>query len=248
MEFETLKSKVYIQTDDQGRILRCDGGYTTPSDLTGWTYIDEGTGDKYNLCQSNYFEGGLHTFDSIPRYKWDGTQALLRSDEEIEADRAAIVKPTPGPSQTDINKFMMMQAQDVTDGIALAVPTLYNVWEPGKHYGRDGDEKIVRVPSTSVFREDELYRCIQPHTSQADWKPVDTPALWVRINKSNAGTKDDPIPAARSMEYEYGLYYSDPEDGKIYLCTRTGEQEGTKVVLPYLPHELVGHYFKEVSE
>ena len=34
MEFETPKSKVYIQTDDQGRILRCDGGYTTPADLT----------------------------------------------------------------------------------------------------------------------------------------------------------------------------------------------------------------------
>ena len=33
MEFEE-KSKVYIQIDNQGRILRCDGGYTTPSDLT----------------------------------------------------------------------------------------------------------------------------------------------------------------------------------------------------------------------
>ena len=32
MEFET-KSKVYIQTDADGRILRCEGGYTTPADL-----------------------------------------------------------------------------------------------------------------------------------------------------------------------------------------------------------------------
>lgn len=31
---EEMKSKVYIQTDADGRILRCDGGYTTPSDLT----------------------------------------------------------------------------------------------------------------------------------------------------------------------------------------------------------------------
>ena len=28
------KSKVYIQIDNQGRILRCDGGYTTSADLT----------------------------------------------------------------------------------------------------------------------------------------------------------------------------------------------------------------------
>ena len=33
MEFKP-KSKVYIQADEEGRILRCDGGYTTPSDLT----------------------------------------------------------------------------------------------------------------------------------------------------------------------------------------------------------------------
>ena len=82
MDFETPKSKVYIQTDDQGRILRCEGGYTTPTDLTDWTYIDEGTGDRYNLCQSHYFDGGLYTLDGIPRYKWDGEQAVERTEEE----------------------------------------------------------------------------------------------------------------------------------------------------------------------
>ena len=95
MEFETPKSKVYIQTDEQGRILRCDGGYTTPADLTDWTYIDEGTGDKYNLCQSHYFDGGLYTMDGIHRYRWDGTHAILRTEEEIEADRAAMPEPEP---------------------------------------------------------------------------------------------------------------------------------------------------------
>ena len=33
MEFEMPKSKVYIQTDDAGRIFRCEGSYTTPADL-----------------------------------------------------------------------------------------------------------------------------------------------------------------------------------------------------------------------
>ena len=44
-----------------------------------------------------------------------------------------------GPSQDDLNKFMMMQAQDANDDIALAVPTLYKVWEAGKRYGYDGE-------------------------------------------------------------------------------------------------------------
>lgn len=87
MDFSSEKSKVYIQTDDQGRILRCEGGYTKPADLTGWLEIDEGDGDRYNLCQSNYFDGGLCTADGIPRYRWDGTQAVERTEEELEADR-----------------------------------------------------------------------------------------------------------------------------------------------------------------
>lgn len=99
MEFEMQKSKVYIQTDDQGRILRCDGGYTTPSDLTDWTEIDEGTGDKYNLCQSHYFAGGLYTMDSIPRYLWDGSAVVLRTDEELDADRAT--QPAPEPTEQE---------------------------------------------------------------------------------------------------------------------------------------------------
>ena len=53
-----------------------------------------------------------------------------------------------------------------------------------------------------------------------------------------------PFPAARGMEYECGKYYLDPEDEKTYLCKR-GSETGT-IVLQYLPHELIGHYFKAV--
>ena len=92
MEFEA-KSKVYIQADTEGRILRCEGGYTTPADLTGWIEIDEGTGDKYNLCQSHYFDGGLYTMDGIPRYEWNGEAAILRNEDAVEKDRATVVQP-----------------------------------------------------------------------------------------------------------------------------------------------------------
>lgn len=96
---KTMKSKVYIQTDSYGRITSCEGGYTTPADLTGWTYIDTGNGDKYNLCQSHYFDGGLYTMEGIPRYKYADGKCSLRSDAEIDAGRASI--PAPPPSQLD---------------------------------------------------------------------------------------------------------------------------------------------------
>lgn len=92
----------------------------------------------------------------------------------------------------------------------------------------------------------KLYKCRQAHTSQEGWKPSTTPALWVVIDVAHAGTQDDPIPASRGMEYEYGKYYLDSEDGKTYKCERMGEAAGGKIVLQYLPHELVGNYFKAV--
>ena len=93
----------------------------------------------------------------------------------------------------------------------------------------------------------KLYKCRKAHTSQERWNPAATPDLWVVIDVTHAGTQDDPIPASRGMEYEYGKYYLDGEDGKVYLCERTGEQAGGKITLQYLPHELAGSYFKAVS-
>lgn len=94
---ENLKAKVYVRTDERGRILRCDGGYTTPDDLTGWAQIDEGTGDRYNLCQTHYFSGGLYTDDGIPRYKLVDGSTEERTEEEIESDRALLPEPEPAP-------------------------------------------------------------------------------------------------------------------------------------------------------
>ena len=93
---ELNQSKVYIKVDKNNRILCCEGGYTMENiqNIDEWIFIDEGTGDRYNLCQSNYFDK-LYTEDGIPRYKWDGERAILRSDAEIEADRASLPKPEP---------------------------------------------------------------------------------------------------------------------------------------------------------
>ena len=110
------------------------------------------------------------------------------------------------------------------------------------------------VSQGAKFRVDDsedadLYKTIQPElTIQAHYPPgVGTESLYTRIDEAHDGTKYDPIPAARSMEYVYGLYYRDNDDGKLYLCQRTGEAAGGTVVLQYMPHELVGHYFVEVS-
>lgn len=136
-----------------------------------------------------------------------------------------------------LRKLIEGLAITLDDTTALTGIELFPKWQSSKAYSV-GDR--VQYNST-------LYRCVQAHTSQNDWTPDATPAMWAVIDKTHAGTLDDSIPAARGMEYEYGKYYLDGEDGKTYLCHRTGEAAGGTVVLQYMPHELVGHYFVEVT-
>lgn len=97
--FEMPKSRVYILLDEKERIVRIEGEYSLPSDLTGWVQIDEGYGDRFSLAQSHYLDGGLYTMQGIPRYKYESGACALRSEAEIAADRDAL--PKPQPSQLD---------------------------------------------------------------------------------------------------------------------------------------------------
>ena len=127
----------------------------------------------------------------------------------------------------------------LTDAQAANAPMLYPAWKVGE---------AVKVGDRRYYEPTKrLYKVRQAHTTQADWTPDITPALWTVIDAEHEGTMDDPIPASRGMEYTYGLYYLDPEDGKLYICQRTGEAAGGKITLQYLPHELIGNYFTEVT-
>ena len=96
MNIEIPKSKVYVLLDERNRVLRCEGGYTMGNidNIDKWTYVDEGYGDKYNLCQAHYFDQ-LYTEDGIPRYKFEDGACVLRSDAEIVEDVAALPPPAP---------------------------------------------------------------------------------------------------------------------------------------------------------
>ena len=139
MEFE-MKSHVYILTDEQGRINRCEGEYTLPSDLDGWILIDEGEPcDKRNLAQSHYFDGGLYTMDGIPRYKWDGSAAVLRTEEELEADRAA----RPAPPPTTDERITILEEQLVqADETSIA---LYEAQEAQETINAQQDEALMEL-------------------------------------------------------------------------------------------------------
>lgn len=136
---------------------------------------------------------------------------------------------------TDLVAFMRAARLTVDDETALTGKELYPVWA----------ENISVSVNDRYQYSDKLYKCVQAHTTQADWTPDKTPALWAVIDVTHAGTIEDPIPASRGMEYVKGLYYI--ENNVIYLMNRQGMQDGESVVLQYMPSELVGQYFEIVG-
>lgn len=73
---------VYIKLNDNGYIY-CVNSSDFLEDLTGWTKIDEGSGDKYHHAQGNYFPLSIITDGGAYRYKIEGGAAVECTPEEI---------------------------------------------------------------------------------------------------------------------------------------------------------------------
>lgn len=163
----------------------------------------------------------------------NGAAQLMNSENAVTALVGQAITPRRAVA---LRPMIEQAAVSLSDGEAASVPELITAWAYPVDYAK-GDRRSYGG---------KVYKCRLGHTSQADYTPDKTPNLWTIINVDHAGTQADPIPAARGMEYEYGKYYLDGEDGKTYKCERIGEAAGGKIVLQYLPHELVGNYFKAV--
>lgn len=116
-------------------------------------------------------------------------------------------------------------AASLTDTDALEAVEMFAPWASGTEYTSD----------TRIRYGGKLYRVVQSHTSQSDWTPDRTPALYTEVAAEDAGTRDNPIPYSGNMALEKGKYYS--QDGVVYLCTRN---TGNPVYADL--KDLVGHY------
>ena len=114
----TQKSRVYVLLNEQNMVTRLEGEYSLPSDLTNWTLIDEGYGDKYNLAQTHYLDKPLYTSQGILRYKLVDNKVVERTEEEINADRANI--PEPAPTQLDKIEAQVTHTAMLTDTLLEA--------------------------------------------------------------------------------------------------------------------------------
>lgn len=98
-----LYNKHYIKIRADGAIIGTWSDGTRPEkDSSGAICINSKGGYQFRLIldgQQTEENPPIRTMDGIPLYKWDGKQAVHRTEEEIAADRAAIPEPPPSAQE-----------------------------------------------------------------------------------------------------------------------------------------------------
>lgn len=154
--------------------------------------------------------------------------------------------PTPEPEPVDYTKY-----EPYTDDVVTKIKTLLQA-QVSQQSDAEALENIELFPTWTskigvqvsqgerLYFDDKLYKVLQAHTPQEDWRPDTTASLYVQvIAESDAGTIDNPIPFEVNMELVEGKYYT--EDGVKYLCVRALAQSVWHLA------DLIGNYVEIVN-
>lgn len=82
-----------------------------------------------------------------------------------------------------MRRAVQMFAASLSEEQALEVATMYPEWEAGRSYAV-GD---ILQHGTNSVGDPQLYKVVQAHTSQADWTPEATPALYDAFGLDESG-------------------------------------------------------------
>ena len=108
MEFKPDPYIVYVKTNSDGYIIAVNSSVFL-YDLTDWTEIDRGYGDKYGHAQGNYFPESIFTMYGAYRYKMVDGNPVECTEEEIAAQEEA-KKPVPTPTAEE--RIVELEAQN----------------------------------------------------------------------------------------------------------------------------------------
>lgn len=132
-----------------------------------------------------------------------------------------------------IKNLMQSVIVDQTDEEALENIELFPTWQSKLGVQVEQGDRL--------YFDDKLFKVLQTHTPQEEWRPDTTASLYVQvvIESEDTGTIDNPIPYSLNMELVEGKYYV--EDDVVYLCTRA-------LAASYWPlRDIVGQYVEVVE-
>ena len=104
-----------------------------------------------------------------------------------------------------LRQLIEQLAVTLDDETALTGVELFPMWAIGKAY----------AVSDRARHNGTLYKCVQAHTSQADWTPDATPALWVVVSIDEYPEWVQPTGAHDAYNTGDKVIYN----GKRYVCT-----------------------------
>lgn len=118
-----------------------------------------------------------------------------------------------------LRRALQMFAQTLTDDEAMEVATIFPAYVIGKLY--KADEMFAY--GTNEVGDPQLYKVVQAHTSQEDWKPDITPALYTPIGLTKEGYPVWSRPTGAHDAYSIGdivdyngTLYKSLIDGNVY--------------------------------
>lgn len=104
-----------------------------------------------------------------------------------------------------LRQLIEQLAVTLDDETALTGVELFPAWVVGKAYAVNDRTQYNGT----------LYKCIQAHTSQADWMPDATPALWVKVSLDEYPEWAQPTGAHDAYNIGDKVTYN----GQHYVCT-----------------------------
>lgn len=120
---------------------------------------------------------------------------------------------TPQEKARQLRPLIVKASASLSDEDALTAKEFYSKWEPG----------MECVADTRYFYNDELYRCNQTHTSQSDWTPDVTPALFTKVSlPGEIDVWKRPTGAHDAYDYGAKVYYPTKDDD-IYMSIYDGK-------------------------
>lgn len=169
--------------------------------------------DNDYICHTenngSFVEYDTDIFDGKSKAYIEGMRIVPEGETWIRSDGVRFNGFMFSPAKDIIRVLTDVAISYLDDDQAESVTALFPEWQIGVLYKTIG---------TRLQYNGKLYKVKQAHTSQADWTPDITPALYELIDASHSGTIDDPIPFETGMAIEKDKYYTQYE--VEYLCIR----------------------------
>ena len=115
-----------------------------------------------------------------------------------------------------LRRAMQLFANTLSEEQAMEVAAVYQAWEAGKSYAV-GD---ILSYGTNQVGDPQLYKVVQAHTSQANWTPDATPALYNAFGLDESGYPLWAQPSGAHDAYDQGDIVN--YNGTLYQSTING--------------------------